>query len=213
MTEIFNAILLNSTSAESIIQFGGFAIIVALVYVETGLLLGFVIPGGESLLFTAGILAGSQTLNVPVWVMIPVLVAACLAGDYTGYSIGKKLGKKLYKKEDTWYFKKKFLHKADDFYKRNGKTALIFGRFVPVVRTFNPFISGATKLSVGTFMLFSFISSVLWVGAMVGVSYWLGKQFPEIKNYMGYIIPAVIAVALIPLVRTFIKERKKSITN
>ncbi|MGZ5245262.1 MAG: DedA family protein, partial [Bacteroidia bacterium] len=85
----------------SIIEFGGFAIIVALVYVETGLLLGFIIPGGESLLFTAGILAGSAVLNVPVGVMIPVLVAACLAGDYTGYSLGKHMGKKLYRKEDT----------------------------------------------------------------------------------------------------------------
>ncbi|MGZ5283518.1 MAG: DedA family protein [Bacteroidia bacterium] len=209
MPEFFNYILLSSSTSMSIIEFGGFAIIVALVYVETGLLLGFIIPGGESLLFTAGILAGSAVLNVPVGVMIPVLVAACLAGDYTGYSLGKHMGKKLYRKEDTWYFKKKYLHKADDFYKHNGKVALIFGRFVPVIRTFNPFISGATKLALGSFMLFSLISSVLWVGVMVGASYWLGKQFPGIKNYIGYIIPAVIAVALIPLVRTLIKERRK----
>lgn len=193
----------------SIIQWGGFAIIVALVYVETALLIGLVVPGGETLLFTAGLLSGSQFLEVDLVVMIPVLIAAAFFGDLTGYAIGRKWGDRIYDKEDTWYFKKKYLHRAEEFYKKHGKSALVLGRFLPIIRTFNPIFSGTIKMKKGEFALIVLGGIVLYIASLVLAGYFLGKAIPNIETYLPYILPAIVIIALFPVVRKFIKERKK----
>ncbi len=194
---------------QSIIKWGGFAIIIALVYVETAFLIGLVVPGGETLLFTAGLLSGTQFLQTDITLMIPVLVGAAFLGDLTGYYIGRKWGDGLYKKEDTWYFKKKYLTEAENFYKKHGKSALILGRFLPIIRTFNPVFSGTINMKLSGFLMYVIIGIILYVTSLLLAGYYLGQAIPGIEKYLKYLLPAIVILALIPVVRKFLKARKK----
>lgn len=194
-------------SNESIIEWGGFAIIIALVYIETGFLVGLVVPGGETLLFTAGLLAGTNTFELPIYVMIPILIIAAILGDITGYYIGNKLGKKLHEKDDTWYFKKRYLEKAEDFYEEKGVWALVLGRFLPVVRTLNPVLTGSGKMEFKRFILYVVIGVILYITSLMLLGYFIGNQIPWIKDYLKYILPAIVIIAIAPVVWKFYKER------
>lgn len=198
---------------ESLIQWGGLALIAALVFIETGLLIGLIVPGGETLLFTAGLLCGTNTLNTSFIVVIICLIGAAIAGDSTGFFIGKKLGKKLHHKKDSFLFKKSYLEQGENFYKKHGKSALILGKFLPIIRTFNPLISGTSGMDYHKFIFYAIIACVLYIGSLVTAGYFLGRQFPEIKNYIGYLLPALVVVLLIPVIFKFMKERKKARTS
>lgn len=189
------------------IRYGGLALILAVVFVETGLLIGLVIPGGDSLLLATGLLAGADVLTIPLGLLLISMTAAGVAGDLLGYSIGKKMGKKLYKKEDTWYYKRKHLDKAEKFYKEKGKSALILGKFVPVVRTFNPLLAGATSMELPRFVALSAVGTALWVCSLVVASYYLGRQFPQLKDYLHYAIPIIIGLSILPGIIQYFKER------
>lgn len=194
-------------NGESLIEWGGFAIVIAMVYVETGFLIGLVVPGGETLLFTTGLLAATGVFNVSIWLIIPVLIAAAIVGDITGYFIGKKLGDKLHQKKDTWYFKQRYLKKAEDFYKEKGAWALILGRFLPIVRTMNPLLCGTGKVKFKTFIWAVVLGVVAYISSLVLAGYFIGKQFPELKNYLKYVLPALVIVVLIPVILKFRKEK------
>ncbi|RNI32876.1 DedA family protein [Rufibacter immobilis] len=196
-------------SPENMIRYGGLTLILAVVFVETGLLIGLVIPGGDSLLLTTGLLAGADVFTVPLPVLLPSMVAAGIAGDLLGYSIGKKMGKRLYHKKDTWYFKRKNLERAEKFYREKGKLAVVLGKFVPVVRTFNPLLAGVTGMELGRFFLLSVIGTTLWICSLVLASYFLGQQFPQMKDYLHYAIPAIIFLSVLPGIIQYLKERKK----
>ncbi|QHT71614.1 DedA family protein [Rhodocytophaga rosea] len=195
---------------ESLIQWGGLALIAALVFIETGLLIGLIVPGGETLLFTAGLLCGTQTLNTSLFVLIICLIGAALAGDSTGYFIGRKLGKRLHHRKDSLIFKKRYLLQAEDFYKKNGKSALILGKFIPIIRTFNPLVSGTSRMEYHIFIMYALIACILYIGSLVTAGYFLGQQFPQIKDYIGYILPVLVILLLIPVIVKFVKERKKA---
>ena len=200
--------LLIETSG--LIEWGGFLIIIAFVFAETGLLLGLVVPGGETLLFTAGLLVSSRTLQVDITTLLIAIILAAIAGDISGFYIGRKFKHRLYKKEDTWYFKKKYLNIAEDYIDKHKKGALIFGKFLPVIRPFSPVISGTTQMPVRTFLPLSLIAVVLYVSAFTLTGYLLGGQFPEITDYLGYILPLSILVALVPVI---IQIRKRAAKN
>ncbi len=211
--QLFSEILAIFPDNENIIQWGGLGIIATLVFIETGFLVGLIVPGGETLLFTAGLLCGTNTLNTSVAVLIVCLIGAAIAGDITGYYVGKKLGKRLHHKKDSFIFKKAYLEQAENFYKKNGKSALILGRFVPVIRTFNPLISGTSGMPVGHFAGYAVAGCILYISSLVLAGYFLGQQFPESKQYIKYILPALVVLALIPVIRKFLKERKKARVN
>ena len=194
-------------SPEEMIRYGGLALICAIIFIETGLLLGLVIPGGDSFLFTAGLLCATQVLPTSIFLLIPLLIVSGVLGDLLGYTIGKKLGRKLYSRPDTWIFKKKHLHKAEDFYKRKGKTAIIAGKFLSVVRTFNPLISGATAMPMGTYLAITSIGTALWICALVLTGYFIGLKFPWLKDYIQYIIPGIILVSITPLLIKFFRKK------
>lgn len=196
------------SSPENMIRYGGLTLILAVVFVETGLLIGLVIPGGDSLLLTVGLLAGANVLPYSLPLLLISMIAAGVAGDCLGYFIGKRMGKKLYHKQDTWYFKRKHLERAEKFYKEKGKLAIILGKFVPVVRTFNPLLAGVTKMPVGRFMLLSAVGTSLWIGVLVLGSFLLGKQFPQLKQYLHYAIPIIIFLSVLPGIYQYFKERK-----
>lgn len=195
-------------NAANITEWGGFLIITLLVFSETGLLVGLAVPGGETLVFTAGLLAGTGSLGVPVLVLLACLILASVAGDISGYYIGRRFGRRLYEKEDTWYFKKKYLILVENFFKKHKKASLILGKFLPVIRPFSPVISGTTNLKFSGFISLSAVASVLYISAFVLAGYFLGNQFPALKDYLGWILPLSITVAFIPIVSQILKHRK-----
>ncbi|ALI99669.1 DedA family protein [Rufibacter tibetensis] len=197
------------SSPENMIRYGGLTLILIVVFVETGLLIGLVIPGGDSLLLATGLLAGADVLQVPLGVLLVSMTAAGVAGDLLGYSLGKKMGKKLYRKKDTWYFKRKNLDRAQQFYKEKGKSAIVLGKFVPVVRTFNPLLAGVTGMPLGRFALLSLLGTALWISSLVVASYYLGRQFPQMKDYLHYAIPVIIFLSILPGFIQYMKERRK----
>lgn len=195
---------------DNIIEWGGAVIIILLVFIETGFLLGLIVPGGETLLFSAGLLASVDSLNLPLWALILLLIISAFAGDCTGYWLGKKLGKKLHKKKDSLLFKKKYLIKAEDFYKRHQKRALILGRFLPIIRTFNPLLAGSSNMSINFFILLTGIGCALYISTLVMAGYLLGNVFPELGEYIEYIFLAVALTVTGGLIYNLIKERKET---
>lgn len=191
-----------------LIEWGGFIIIVAFVFAETGLLLGLVVPGGETLLFTAGLLVSTGTLNVDIVTLMIAIILAAIAGDICGFFIGRKFKKRIYEKQDTWYFKKKYLTMAEKYISKHKKSALIFGKFLPVIRPFSPVITGTTTLPFSSFISLSGIAVILYACVFTLTGYLLGSQFPGIKNYLGFILPLSIMIALVPVIIQVRKSRK-----
>jgi membrane-associated protein len=192
-----NALLLIETSG--LIEWGGFLLIVLFVFAETGFLLGLVVPGGESLLFTAGLLVSTRTLQVNIPTLLISIILAAFAGDLLGFYIGRKFKERLYRKNDSWYFKKKYLTLAEDYIEKHKKSSLIFGKFLPVIRPFTPAITGTSRMPFKTFIPMSAAAVVLYVSVFTLAGFLLGSQFPQIKDYLGYILPISILVALIPV--------------
>ncbi|MFD2245339.1 DedA family protein [Pontibacter ruber] len=194
----------------SLIEWGGFLIIAILIFAETGLLIGLVVPGGETLVFTAGLLVSTDSLSVPVTILLISLIVAGIVGDTSGYYIGKKFGRKLYDKRDTWYFKKKYLYLAADYFAKHRKAAIIFGKYLPIIRPFSPVISGTTNMKFSVFIFLTVVASILYMSTYVLAGYFLGNQFPEIKEYLGWIVPISIVVALIPVFKQLRKAKSNA---
>jgi len=190
------------------IRYGGLALICAIVFIETGLLLGIIIPGGDSLLFTTGLLCATNFIETDIYLLIPLLILSGILGDLLGYTIGKKMGKSLYKKQDSWFFKKKHLQKAEQFYKTKGKTAIIAGKFVPVIRTFNPLLAGISSVNLPLYILFTSIGTTLWICTLVLGAFFIGKRFPQLENYIHLIIPGIVLLSVIPLVIKYFQPDK-----
>ncbi|HEY0897507.1 MAG TPA: DedA family protein [Sphingobacteriaceae bacterium] len=199
-------LLLIETS--ELIEWGGFLLIVAFVFAETGLLLGLVVPGGETLLFTSGLLVSTRTLQVDIVTLVLCIIVAAIAGDISGFYIGRNFKDRLYRKKDTWYFKKKYLTLAEDYIEKHRKGALIIGKFMPVIRPFSPVITGTTSMPSHTFIPISLVASVLYVSVFTLAGYLLGSEYPAIKNYIAYILPISIIVALIPVIMQIRKQSR-----
>ncbi|WP_051054155.1 DedA family protein [Fibrella aestuarina] len=178
------------------IEWGGTTLIAALVFIETGFLLGLVVPGGETLLFTAGLLTGIQTLHVSVVGLIALLTGAAIAGDLTGYLIGRRLGNRLHQLPDTFFFKRRYLEQSDAFYSKHPRRALLIGRFLPIIRTFNPLLAASSGLPLPRFLVLTSISCLAYVSALVLAGYVLGQRFPELGQYVQYIFLGVVVLVL-----------------
>lgn len=179
------------------------------VFAETGLLIGFFLPG-DSLLFTAGLLCGIALFHINIVVLVTGLCISAIAGNIIGYWFGKKAGEALYKKQDSLIFKKRYVELTQDFYTKHGGKALVFGRFLPIVRTFAPILAGVIKINVKQFMLYNVIGSLTWVFSLTLTGYFLGKKFPWLINYLEYIVLTLIIVTLIPIVGTSYRKEKES---
>jgi membrane-associated protein len=205
----FQPLIFSFIGFDTLIEYGGLGLILIAVFIETGLLVGLVIPGGESLLFTAGLLAGSDILKVNVILLIAFISLAAFIGDLTGYTIGKKFGRDFFLRRKGFLFKKKNIERAEKFYQKYGAAAIILGRFLPFIRTFNPLLSGITCMDFKKFFAITGLACLIYVSITITSGYLLGKYFPGIKEYIGFIIPAIIIFMLIPIIRGFIKEIKK----
>ena len=196
-------------NTQNIIQWGGIALIILLVFAETGLLLGLIIPGGETLLFSSGLFISTGVLHVNIFLFLALLFAAGMAGDFSGYAIASRYGQGLYKKKDTWYFKKKYLALVEDYFTRHKKRAIIIGKFMPVIRPFTPVVAGITKMKAVQYFPWAIVATAVYVSFFLLGGYLLGTRFPEIKNYLGYILPASILILLIPVVVQIRKNRNQ----
>ena len=196
------------TNPESIIEYGGLALLLFVVFAETGLFIGFFLPG-DSLMFISGMICSTKPalLNVSILTLIVALIFSAIIGNMVGYWFGRKAGPALFKKEDSLIFKKRYVEITDSFYKRHGGKTLILGRFLPIIRTFAPILAGVIKIDFGKFMLYNIIGAAAWVVSLVLAGFYLGK-FQFVQDYIEYIIIFLIIVTMIPVIATYRRERK-----
>jgi len=192
-----------------LIEFGGLFLILAIVYIETGFFLGFVLPGGDYLLFAAGMFCGTHYLELPLAWLLLLLILASFLGDTTGYYKGKWLGNKLFVDNKSRFFKKEYLERGSSFYTRFGIWAFILGRYMPVIRTLVPMIAGASGFSFRKFLLFNFFGAVTWVCTLVPLGYYVGKTYPDVMKYSVYILLLFIVIASLPMLKIMLMKVKK----
>ena len=184
----------------------GAPLVCLIVFVETGLFVGFFLPG-DSLLVSAGIVAADPRFNIHLrWLLFPVMACA-IVGDQLGYWIGRSAGKTLYQREDSFLFRRSHLQRAHDFYEKYGGRAVIFARFVPIIRTFCPPVAGAALMPYSRYLAFDIAGGILWVGTMILGGFLLGRSVPNIGARIHYVIAAVIIVSLIPAVVSVLRAR------
>lgn len=196
---------------ESIIQHGGLVVMLAVIFAENGLVIGFFLPG-DSLIFLAGLICATkpELLNVSITMLTILMFLAAVSGSLFGYLFGKRVGTPLFERKDSIIFKKKYLGVTQSFYRKHGGKTLVLGRFLPIIRTFAPIIAGVIKVPISTFMVFNLLGGALWIIVLSWAGYHLGVSFPQIEEYVGYIIVGFICVTTVILVRTYIKERHAS---
>jgi len=203
--------LFDPEGLKELIRSGGPALICGIVFVETGLFVGFFLPG-DSLLITAGIFAAAAAVPLPTllshW-LLPVILCAII-GDQLGYWIGRSAGATLYKREDSLFFRKSHLLRAHEFYEKYGGRAVILARFVPIVRTFCPPVAGAAQMPYGRYVGFDVVGGIVWVTATILGGYTLGRSVPNIGKYIHYVIAVVVVLSLLPAAIGLMKSRKSA---
>jgi len=195
MVELLKHLFARISDVRGLIEWGGTFGVCLIIFVETGLFVGFFLPG-DSLLVTAGVFAGAGQLKI-AWLLSLVTLCA-IAGDQLGYLIGWRAGASLYRREDSRLFKRKHLEEAHSFYEKYGGKTIVIARFVPIIRTFCPPVAGAAKMSYTRYLTYDICGGFLWVWGMVLVGYTLGRTVPNVDKKIHYIIAAVIAVSLLP---------------
>lgn len=208
MQEILHT-LRDLLDPEKIIQVGGLALVTAIIFAETGLMFGFFLPG-DSLLFTVGLFCALEILPVPIGWVILALSAAAIVGDQVGYWTGRLLGQRLFEKRETWFFKRKYLEQTRAFYNRWGKSAIILGRYVPIVRTFAPILAGVVGFSPRQFIIYNVTGGILWIVSLTLAGYGLGSAFPWLRKYIEVIALGIIVLSLLPILRTYLKARARA---
>jgi membrane-associated protein len=192
-----------------IIRVGGLIGMIVIVYAETGLMIGFFLPG-DSLLVIAGTFAAKGDLNI--WWLNITLIIAAIAGDATGYWIGKRAGQALYSRPNSFFFRREHLIKTHDFYEKHGGKTIVIARFMPIVRTFAPVVAGAAEMTYRQFALYNVFGGILWVTSMTLTGYFLGLAMgPEkIGKNIHLIVVIVIFLSLLPGIISFLREKMKA---
>jgi membrane-associated protein len=206
MQEVWDS-LQQFINPEELLREGGFYVLLFVVFAETGLFFGFFLPG-DYLLFLSGLFVATNKLDTDVISLIAGLIASAILGNFVGYWFGYKTGPVLYNREDSIFFKKRYLLAAEEYYNRQGAFALVMGRFIPIVRTFAPIFAGVVKLDFKKFAFYNIAGAFLWITSLTLLGFFLGKKFEkEIEQYLVYIIIGFVVVTAIPLVWTYIKSR------
>lgn len=207
MIEFLKGILAHIYDVRGIIQWGGPLMVCIIIFVETGMFVGFFLPG-DSLLVTAGVFAGAGQMRL-VWLLTAVSLCA-IAGDQVGYWIGRKAGQRLYERKDSRLFRKSHLKRAHEFYERYGGKTIILARFVPIIRTFCPPVAGAAEMKYTRYLAYDIVGGISWVCGMVLLGYTLGRTIPNIDKRIHYVIAVVIVVSLMPAAYEAWKVRRHS---
>jgi len=203
--------LQNLTDAQSIISLGFYSLLIV-VFAETGLFFGFFLPG-DYLLFMAGLLCSTGKFDISIYTLVFSLIGAGILGNYAGYWFGFRTGPALFKKENSLFFKKHYVEIAESFYAKHGGMALVLGRFFPIIRTFAPIFAGVVKVDLKKFTLYNFIGSIAWVNTFTLAGYFLGRKYPQLKDYLEYVVLGLIIVTSVPLLAAFYKRKMQSDAN
>ena len=198
--------LQNLTDARSIISLGFFFLLIV-VFAETGLFFGFFLPG-DYLLFMSGLLCSTGRFDISIYTLVLSLIAAGVLGNYTGYWFGYRTGPALFNKSNSFFFKKHHIIVAQEFYAKHGGKALVLGRFFPIIRTFAPIFAGVVKVDIKKFTLYNFAGSIAWVCTFTLSGYFLGRRYPQLKEYIEYIVIGLIIVTSVPLIYALYKRNQ-----
>lgn len=196
---------LLSLDLVKILESFGYLGLLSIIFSESGLLVGVFLPG-DSILFTAGFLASQGFFNI--WLLAPMTFVAAVLGDSVGYAFGHKVGKKLFQKEDSIFFHKKYLIRAQKFYEKHGGKTITIARFFPVVRTFAPIVAGMGDMNYRKFLFFNLIGAFLWAVCIPFAGYFLGSVIPGIDKYLLPIIAFIVIVSIAPSIIHIIRIRK-----
>ena len=205
MLESIRHLLHSIYDVEGIIRTGGPLLVCLIVFVETGFFVGFFLPG-DSLLVAAGVFSAAGVIPLR-WILIPAMLCA-IVGDQIGYWIGRAAGSALYRREDSFFFRKRHLHRAHDFYETYGGKTVILARFIPIIRTFCPPVAGAAQMPYHRYVIYDIFGGTFWVGSMILGGYFLGRSVPHISQRIHYVIAVVIFISLLPIIVSVLRARR-----
>ena len=181
----------------ALVQWAGYVGLTIIIFAETGLLVGFFLPG-DSLLVTAGLLAADPDFGLNVWLLGLILTVAAIVGDTVGYHVGKATGPRIFTREDSLFFHKSHLLKAQAFYEKHGGKTIIIARFMPIVRTFAPVVAGVGQMRYASFLVYNVVGGVLWIWSMLIVGYVLAKTVPGVATHVEKVILVVVFLSILP---------------
>jgi membrane-associated protein len=193
-------------SLDDLVHWGGYVVLVVIVFTETGLLVGFFLPG-DSLLITAGLVAATGYLNI--WWLNGLLIVAAVVGDSVGYAIGRRLGPRLFTRPKSLLFNPRHVERTRAFYARHGSKTIVIARFVPIVRTFAPVVAGVGQMEYRKFVFYNVAGGVGWVTSMTWAGYLLGQVVPNIGERIHIVVAVVIVLSVIPIVVELVRERRR----
>lgn len=191
---------------DDLIRWGGYALLVAIVFTETGLLVGFFLPG-DSLLITAGLVAGTGGLNI--WWLNLLLMVAAIGGDSVGYAIGFRAGPRIFTREDSILFHRRHLIRTREFYERYGGKTIVLARFIPIIRTFAPVVAGVGQMAYRRFLFYNVFGGIGWVASLTWAGYLLGQTVPNINQHVHVVVAIVIVLSVLPVVVEMLRARRK----
>jgi membrane-associated protein len=189
---------------EEIVIWGGYIGLFAIIFSETGLLVGFFLPG-DSLLVTAGLFAARGQLDIRL--LIPLLCIAAITGNATGYMIGLKAGHALYNRPQSRWFRRDHLIKTREFYEKYGGITIVLAQFIPFARTFAPVVAGIGEMKYRRFASFNVFGAIFWIGSMTLTGYFLGRLIPGIEHHIEYVIIVVVTISVLPLIIKYLRHR------
>jgi membrane-associated protein len=195
--QFFLDLLSSPEALYDAVRWGGYVLLTAIVFTETGLLIGFFLPG-DSLLITAGLVAAAGGLDI--WMVTGLLSVAAIVGDSVGYAIGYRTGPRIFRREESRWFSRRHLIRTREFYEKHGGKTIILARFIPIVRTFAPVVAGVARMEYRRFLAFNVVGGLLWVVGLTWAGYLLGQSVPNVGQYVHFIIGGVIVLSVLPVV-------------
>lgn len=193
----------------ALVQWAGYVGLTAIIFAETGLLVGFFLPG-DSLLVTAGLLAADPGFGLNVWLLGGILTVAAIVGDTVGYNVGKATGPRIFTREDSLLFNKKHLLRAQAFYEQHGGKTIILARFMPIVRTFAPVVAGVGRMEYRAFLMYNIVGGVLWIWSMLLTGWVLARTVPGVAKHVEKVILLVVFLSILPGIIAWIRERRNT---
>jgi membrane-associated protein len=210
MFELIRSLLHNLYDIQGLIHWGGTLLVCIIVFTETGLFVGFFLPG-DSLLVTAGVFSAAGVLRISS--LAPLVTICAIAGDQLGYLIGRRAGQALYKRQDSVFFKRRHLDRAHNFYEKYGGKTVILARFLPIVRTFCPPVAGAAQMRYMRYLAFDIVGGCCWGAGLVLAGYFLGSFVPNIGQRIHWVIAIVVILSFIPAIVGAMRARSRRISK
>lgn len=195
----------------ALVQWAGYFGLTLIIFAETGLLIGFFLPG-DSLLVTAGLLAADPAFGLNVWLLGAILSVAAIVGDSVGYNVGRTAGPRIFTREDSLFFHKDHLLRAQAFYEKHGGKTIIIARFMPIVRTFAPVVAGVGRMEYRAFLLYNVVGGLLWIWSMLLTGWILARTVPTVAEHVEKVILVVVFLSILPGIIAWLRGRQRQQT-